>query len=70
MERLAVFIRIPYNLDAEDSLSNALQDDGLLGDLGGVIEQAVKDWVGTHMKIPYRLVEVETKRLFGMFSRE
>lgn len=66
MEKLAVIIRIPDNFDAEDGLSNVLQDDGLFGDLGTVIEQAVKDWASEYMKIPRRLVEVETKRLVGL----
>ena len=66
MEKLAIIIGIPGNLDAEDDFSNALQDDGLWGDLGAVIERAVRDWVSEYMKIPYRSVEVETKRLVGI----
>lgn len=66
MQKLSVVIGIPHNFDAEDGLSNALQDDGLLGDLGNAIEQSVKVWVGDYMHIPYRQVEVTTRRLAGL----
>ena len=62
MDRVIVEIRIPGHLDAEDSLGNALNDDGIFEELGGQIKDTVRDYVSEYLGIPWQSIEVKAQR--------
>ena len=63
MIKFQVTIGIPGHLDAEDELSNLLQDEGIEEDLVHAMETRIKDWVMDWVRgLGFGEIKVEIKQ--------